>query len=134
MLIIDLVKSDGTRERRCCPEPENHFRLAKEEIPAGVRYVEIRHDAFCARAGEDGYMVVPNTFMGEEGNPCHSALIRFRARPDTEACFPRHPMPLYGIVRNGRGLLAVVTGMALDYDLIAACRNGEYSLYPRFRR
>ncbi len=133
MLIIDLVKSDGTRERRCCPEPENHFRLAKEEIPAGVRYVEIRHDAFCARAGEDGYMVVPNTFMGEEGNPCHSALIRFRARPDTEACFPRHPMPLYGIVRNGRGLLAVVTGMALDYDLIAACWNGEYSLYPRFR-
>ncbi len=133
MLRVDFVKQNGSRESREFPAAGEHFRLDRREIPAGTESVEIRHDGFRAAAGDAGYMILPNSFAGPNSSLYHAALIRFRERPDTAAEFAFNPMPIFGIVRNGTGILAVVAGMALDYVLAAGCRSGVYEMYPRFR-
>ena len=65
-------------------------------------------------------------------NNGHAALTLFRERPDIETVFPDNVMPIYGICRDNFAILAIVSGMSLDYSLICGVKDGAYYLYPRF--
>jgi len=107
--------------------------LPRSEVPAGVESVDVMLDDFTASAGDGGYFVIPNSRATRRGdNNGHSALIRFRERPDMEAVFPDNIMPVYGVVHGDRGVLAVVSGMSLDFSLVARVEGGLYRLFPRF--
>lgn len=133
MLKIDFIQADGVRECRECSIRDGRFLLPRTGIPAGTTSVEVRSEAFCAVAGDKGYLVIPNAFTGEKDCSIHhAALIRFRERPDMTESFRINPMPIFGIARNGTGMLGVVTGSRFDYALVVECRNGVYEMYPRF--
>lgn len=93
-----------------------------------VEYIDFAVDYESARAGEDGYLVLPRGCSGL-GDDC---LCYFRKRDDCEVVIDGPEMIVYGMIAEGRSFMATVTGMTYDYKLVAKVENGIYSVFPRF--
>jgi hypothetical protein len=130
-----IFSSAGTviDEREC--SFSNKIRICRDEIPAGTKTVELRLDDFTANARDNGFFIIPNahniTLPGTHSNR-NTAQTFFRERPDCETVFKDGNMPIFAISRNGKAILAVVTGMPFDHTLTAGVKSGNYYLYPRF--
>ena len=125
--------ADGRREP-ARPHCQNHtIQIPKEEIPAGACALEIELDEFTAPAGSDGCFLVPNIQQNACDNVGPGGVIRFQHRPDGETHFGFNSMPFFAVIRDGKGVLAVVSGMSLEYELIVRLHNGTYHLTPRFQ-
>jgi hypothetical protein len=97
------------------------FRWKAEEIPSGIRHVEVRSDFATAKRGEDGYFLMPNGFLGS-----------FREQ-NGEQSLSGSCMPMFGMQTPRSAFVAIVTGLPLAYTLVARAKEGVYTLFPRFQ-
>ena len=84
-----------------------------DSIPADLSSLDVLLACMQADAGEDGYFVIPSCSAPRTG----SQLCRFRMRGDgyhLQQLFLFPLMPIFGIVKNNRATLAIVTGMKYD--------------------
>lgn len=102
--------------------------LAIPAIPADVKHVELHMDDFTARAGEDGYFLLPT--VPARNRP--AALVRFKHHEDQEDFFRISDLPVFGVKHGDRAILAVVSGMSIDFNIVCGVENDEYYLRPRF--
>lgn len=123
---VTLTEMGGISLARL-PESAEGFLAA--EIPwQEVETVDLCVDFATAKAGEEGYLVLPRGRSGV-GDDC---LCYFRPRQDCEVVTEGPEMTMYGMIAEGRSFLAVVTGMTYDYALVAKVENQVYSVFPRF--
>jgi len=127
MASLSLRFADGRVEKREAIVENGRFVANKDSIPDGVERVDVMPDAFTAKAGDQGFLLIPSV----EGSH-HAATTFFKERQDVESVFNGNSMPVYGICVNGKATLAVVSGMSFEYSLIAGVKGGFYYLYPRF--
>ncbi len=131
-ILIEYVFNDGRRQSEKIVIGDR-LCLARNAVPAGVNFIEVRMADFTAGAGEDGYLLVQNARdRGRTSVNDSSALIMFKDRPDMEFEFAENTMPVFAVKKGGRAILAVVAGMAQEYALVAGVENEHYYLYPRF--
>ena len=124
---LRFVFTDKTVQEMEVPDFDEVLNIPADSIPENVQYIDLMPEYFTAETGDDGFMLIASI----EGSH-YSALTRFRPREDFETIFPESSMPVYGYARNGKGILAIVTGMQFEYSLVLGAKNGTYYLYPRF--
>ena len=122
---VTCTSTNGQVEKRTLPLVQEgevlRFRWAKEDIPAGLKCVEVLPDFATARKGEDGYFAMPN---GEIGT--------FHEQDGERTARNAMPMPVFGM-KNPRGtFVAIVTGMRYGFTLVTRAKAGEYRIFPRF--
>lgn len=129
MFIARIVWETGMVEERELPAGNDGVvTLRRNSLPqTGIRQVELHSKTFTARAGEEGYFLIPSV-----ENDGASALTLFREREDTESAFRLNIMPLFAVSTASGAVLAVVEGMPFEYELVAGVRGGRYYLFPRF--
>ena len=126
---LHIIASNGSVEERPFVKEGEVYRLPMEQIPAGTQDIEFHLEEFLAEGGEDGYYVIPT--VSEQNRP--SGIARFHKRiMNLEASYECSDLPVFGICKNGRAVLAIVKGMSLDYTLVFGCDNNHYYMYPRF--
>ena len=97
------------------------FRWKAEDIPPGLKSVELRPDFATAKIGEEGYFVMPN---GEVGT--------FHEQNGERTVKNYMPMPVFGMKNPRATFVAIVTGMPYAYTLVARAKAGVYTIFPRF--
>lgn len=97
------------------------FRWASNDIPAGVRSIEVLPDFATATKGEPGYFVMPN---GEVGG--------FHEQDGERTARNSMPMPIFGMKNPRATFVAIVTGLPHDYTLVTRAKAGQYRIFPRF--
>ncbi len=117
----------GKNEIRSLECTGRQIRLSRKTIPAGVASVDFTPDLFEVESGSAGFFLIPSIL-----NDGHAAQTFFRKRQDCECIFEKSNMPVFAMSRGNSATLAIVTGMPLDYVLVAGVRKGVYYLYPRF--
>lgn len=130
-MISYIVLEDGTRiplvtvmevKKGCVV-----LTIPKEQVPQDSAYLDFCPEYLCSGIDLEGYMVVPRGT--KEGG---TMLCRFHEREDTEYIADSNYMPLWGFKTSEQTVLAVVTGMAWDYQLVAGVRGNVYYAFPRF--
>lgn len=100
--------------------------LSRQAVPQGTERVDFLPDYMTARAGEEGYFVIP-------GAPVEGTLLtRFHEREDQEYDALFSHMAFLGMRRGAEGILAIVTGMPLYFAAVTGVKDGVYYAYPRF--
>ena len=93
-----------------------------------IRRIDYAPDMGKARAGEDGYYVIPHG----QRTAGDSFLCRFRNREDAEMVSSQFVMPMWGCVRSQQSFMAAVTSMTYEYELHTEVKDGIYRNYPSF--
>ena len=109
MQILRYVFMDGSSRCEEIAEPQGRVVIARDAVPADVKYMDFMPELFTAETGDDGFLMIPSV----EGSH-HSALTFFRTREDYEEIYPESSMPVYAWVRNGKGRMAIVSGMSFE--------------------
>lgn len=127
MFTARIVWETGMVEERELPAGNDGIvTLRRNSLPqTGVRQVELHSKTFTARAGEEGYFLIPSV-----ENDGASALTLFREREDTESAFRLNIMPLFAVSTASGAVLAVVEGMPFEYELVAGVR-GAGTIFSR---
>lgn len=100
-------------------------------ITAKLSNVDVLLDCMQAQVGTNGYFVIPAAANPRTG----SQLCRFRERGDgfhLHQLFQFPVMPIFGVVKDDRATLAIVTGMAQEVHLLVRMDDGQYTLTARF--
>lgn len=84
--------------------------------------IKITPDFASARAGDDGYIVLPSGMLTE-----------FKEREDASFALNRPIMPIAGMKGPSGAFLAVVEGMKFEYKPVVSVRQGVYSLSHIFK-
>lgn len=121
-----LIAADGARAEMTPIRENDTIRLPG--IPAGYDYAELELDGFSGKAGEDGWFLLPS--VPARNRP--AALVRFTEKPDHEDLYRVQDLPVFGVRHGQRATLAVVTGMAITFQLVCGVRQGQYRLAVRF--
>ena len=129
MFTARIVWENGkVEERELSAGNDGVVTLRRDSLPrTGIRQVELRSKTFTARAGEEGFFLIPSV-----ENDGASALTLFREREDTESAFRLNIMPVFAVSTASGAVLEVVEGMPFEYELVAGVRGGRYYLFPRF--
>ncbi len=126
-----IVTADGARTpvKTLIQELDDRviLTLKREMVPAQSEYIDFCPDFLVSGVDEAGYMVVPRGTR--EGG---AMLCRFHEREDAEYIADSNMLPLWGFKTAHESFLAVVTGMAWDYVLVAGVKDNVYYAYPRF--
>ena len=120
-----LIAADGARAEMTPIRENDTIRLPG--IPAGYDYAELELDGFSGKAGEDGWFLLPS--VPARNRP--AALVRFTEKPDHEDLYRVQDLPVFGVRHGQRATLAVVTGMAITFQLVCGVRQGQYRLADR---
>ena len=100
---------------------ENHGKFLRIKIPASeaqkAKTIKITPDFAVARAGGDGYIVLPNGMLTE-----------LKERADASYALSRPIMPICGMKSPNGAFLAVVEGMKFEFKPNVAVRKNVYSL------
>ena len=121
-LTVEIVRQDGHMTSEQAPlavtDGSATFRLARKSLPADVKWVRVRPDFACAKAGSEGYWVNSD---GELGT--------FKEREkDGSRRSGRPHMPFFGMKSPEGAWVAIVEGMPYNYSLTAELKSGMYSL------
>ena len=129
MFTARIVWENGkVEERELSAGNDGVVTLRRDSLPrTGIRQVELRSKTFTARAGEEGFFLIPSV-----ENDGASALTLVREREDTESAFRLNIMPVFAVSTASGAVLAVVERMPFEYELVAGVRGGRYYLFPRF--
>lgn len=121
---VTCTRADGRIEKKTMALTRQggveRFCWKAQDIPPGLKYVDVLPDFATASTGEDGYYVMPNGFLGA-----------FRER-DGELSRSDIIMPVFGMKTPRTAFVAIVTGMPYGFNLTARARQGRYTFYPRF--
>ena len=101
--------------------------IPRQEVPSRAAWIDFDYWGPIARDGDAGYMVLPGSVQYGD------MLCGFSGHRDTEYVADRYTMPIFGVKTDSVCFVAIVSGMAYDYSLVAGVRDGSYYLYPRFR-
>lgn len=130
-MISYIVSADGTKTavevKKESFEDRVVLTFPRELVPQESAYLDFCPEYLCSGIDPEGYMVVPRGT--KEGG---AMLCRFHERQDTEYVADSNYMPLWGFKTAEQTVLAVVTGMAWDYQLVAGVRDNVYYAFPRF--
>lgn len=96
------------------------YRLEAAQVPAGTGRLEICLDFLDARAGMDGYYIVPSK------STCF--LMKFLPREDTEYANPEPLMTMFGAKIGDTASLIVTETMRFDYHLRTQVCVGKYTI------
>ena len=122
---VTCTYTNGHVEKKTLPLVQDgsiqHFRWKMDEIPAGIKYIEVLPEFATAARGEDGYFVMPN---GELGT--------FHEQTGERTAKNYMPMPVFGMKNPRATFVAIVTGMPYAYRLVAQAKAGKYRIFPRF--
>ena len=96
------------------------YRLEAAQVPAGTGRLEICLDFLDARAGMEGYYIVPSK------STCF--LMKFLPREDTEYANPEPLMTMFGAKIGDTASLIVTETMRFDYHLRTQVCGGQYTI------
>lgn len=101
--------------------------LNKKAVPDGAVSIDFMPEYLSARAGDDGYLVVPH------GHHWSGSFIsHFKPRPDTSFVSSGCVLPFFGIQQGDKATLAVVIGMPFDFSVVASVKDNRYQVFARF--
>lgn len=120
--------ADGNTKTMPLSLENNCLRVAQSAMPTGCTAVDILLDDFIAETGQQGYFVVPS--VESNGN---ATQVFFHERPDAEERFAFNSLPVFVVCHEEQGMLAIVTGMRYEYELVVGIKNGRYYMYPHFK-
>lgn len=101
--------------------------LAKELLVGEpLAAIDFMPDFMTADSGDEGYFVYPT------GMKTGTLLSRFKQRPDTAFVTGIVDLPVFGMKRGSQSILAIVSGMATDFQIVVGVKDGRYTIYPRF--
>lgn len=101
--------------------------IDKTLIPGDADHIDFCPDLLRTGPDANGYMVIPRGT--KEGG---TILCRFHERADTEYINDSNMIPVWGYKTSDVSYLAIVTGMAWDYRLVAGVKDNVYYVFPRF--
>ncbi len=97
-------------------------RIAAGDIPADIDFVEVFPSFAKAKAGDDGYYVMPDGMYG-----------KLSKREKDGAYSMRHmPLALSGMKKGDTAFAAIVKGMRFECNAIITLKKGEYAMSYRF--
>lgn len=100
--------------------------IKKEDIVAGVAYIELKSEEWDASIGEVGHYVIADV------NKCGSYLCQFTEKEEKEYTLRQNLMPIFG-VKNRRGTyLVIAEGMKSVFHVRVGLKNGRYYIAARF--
>lgn len=120
-------KNGGVLEIPVCVSGKGTVLLHREDVPCDADDLSFHDEYFTAFEGDPGFFLLPSHYY------CHDTMLTdFKRRSDAEATYRENDMPLYASAKGGEAILAVISGMVLDYELVIGVKAGCYYLYPRF--
>ena len=129
MYEAEIIRRDGTSVRIPMHAEEGAgcvlLTLPRACVPEDFASIRLMPELLDARAGQDGYYVLPH-------NPGYF-LTRFRPREDCSLRWPAALLPLVGMVRDGRAQMLVFRGMKDAMEIEASVCGGEYRCVPLLR-
>lgn len=128
---VRIIFTDKTEEEKKYSLEKDLLTIKQSDFKKTVASIEVLCDEFSAKAGDDGYFLIPNTANILDNED--AAQIFFRERPDISHAFTASNMQLFAICKGEESILAVCEGMQHEYALVAELVNGHYRLYPQFR-
>ena len=96
------------------------YTLPAGDVPPETKRLEVCLDFLNARAGTEGYYIVPSV------SACF--LMKFIPREDTEYETTAHLMTMFGARLGDEAKLVVMEAMRFDYCLRTAVRKGQYTI------
>lgn len=96
------------------------YTLPAGDVPPETKRLEVCLDFLNARAGTEGYYIVPSV------SACF--LMKFIPREDTEYETTAHLMTMFGARLGDEAKLVVMEAMRFDYCLRTAVREGQYTI------
>ena len=96
------------------------YTLPAGDVPPETKRLEVCLDFLNARAGTEGYYIVPSV------SACF--LMKFIPREDTEYETTAHLMTMFGARLGDEAKLVVMEAMRFDYCLRTAVREGRYTI------
>lgn len=121
-----FILPDGSQKN--VPLRQNGVRISPAEPVANARKVILKLDLFQAKAGDDGYYVMPNI----ADRSTAGGIIRFRERPDAEQLFEDFRIPGFGVKKGEKAFFAVVTGGTYDFQVRIILKDGKYDFLAEF--
>lgn len=100
--------------------------ISADDISDKAEYIEIQNSIFSAKAGDEGYYVIPNVYGRG------SFLCRFTEKDDEEINPKQNKMAFFGVKTPYICTAAVVEGMKDEFRLTVGVKNGNYYIRPRF--
>jgi len=100
--------------------------LPAEALPGNIQEIAFLPEYFTAQTGDEGYFVFPGESVAG------TRLTHFTPREDDEFACPYAHMACLGMLKNGRAILGIVTGMQHYFALRTGVKAGKYYLYPVF--
>lgn len=94
-----------------------------------VEAVDYAPEMGTAKAGEEGYYVIPHGQSTVSGD---SYLCRFRERADDEMINRGFAMTMWGFVSPAMSFMATVPSMTYEYELVTCVEGSRYQTWPRF--
>ncbi|MGN0846648.1 MAG: DUF5696 domain-containing protein [Kiritimatiellia bacterium] len=121
-LALGFEMQDGTRREATAPlafeKGRATFRLARADVPKGLRRLKITCADARVPAGTDGYWVNSDGELGTF-RPRAADGVRRSGRPH---------MPFFGAVIPGASFVAIVKGMPYNYSFSVELKKGVYEL------
>lgn len=128
---VRFILADGTSLLRDipCQKTADGWRtvIPTRDIPPEATAVTLGEHVMDAQAGDSGYYIIPTC---KQRIGCF--ITRFTPRAENHNEYSSFAMPLFARTTGKEAVLAVVTGMALDYRLICGTKRKDYYLYARF--
>lgn len=121
---LDGVLHTDAAVKSCREGNDLCYSVCRTQIPASAELMQVKLDFLDAAAGDEGYYVLPDWIA------CF--LTKFTPREDQEFSFRGNLLPIIGAKFSDRALLVVVEGMAHNYTLQVAVKDGKYSLMLRY--
>ena len=105
--------------------------LSKGTDTSGIAAIEA--EVFGGIAGDDpGYFLLPRCTGKNGGNGDHGLCIFSAHDEDFSACADNVDMRIYGVKCEKGSALAIVTGMAWEYELCVERKGGKYRVYQLY--
>lgn len=101
--------------------------IDKNDIAPGTEYINIELSDFKAESGDDGYFVIADA----DGKG--SRLCKFNDKKNGERVYKQKLMPIFGMKKSGRCILAIAEGLQYKMYIVIGVRDGKYYMYPRFQ-
>lgn len=102
--------------------------LSKDFDYSNIEVIEADYFGEVANNTDEGYLVLPRG--GGNGDYC---ILNFNKHTeDFVKNITESNMPVFGVKKNDKTFLAVVSGMPYDYDLRVELKDNKYRIFPVF--
>lgn len=127
---VRVTYADESIETREFPVIDGTVTVKARDFLRTIHTIDILADEFTAKAGDEGYFIVPNIAPGDDNHA--SAQVFFRERENARNVFMSSTMNVYAACHGESSVLAICEKMQHEYSLVVAVTDGDYLIYPRF--